>query len=278
MNKKTWLITGISSGIGKALAEEILKTDHFLIGTFRQQNQTDSFNDMHEGRAFAYTIDLGDPESIRSMMEHLLIRFGTIDVLVNNAGVGFAGAVEEASVEEVRNVMEVNFFGALRLTQLVLPGMRKNRAGHIVQISSHAGIKAFAGFGIYSASKFALEGFSEALADEVRDLGVHVTIVEPGPFRTRFAGKKLPMANQVIPDYETTAGAFRKKLSGVHGKQEGDPIKAAKAILKHVTSDNESGTLRLPLGTIPLKTIQMKLDQVQKDLEKSRMVAESAVF
>ena len=153
---------------------------------------------------------------------------------------GFVGAIEETSMDEVRRVFEANVFGTLKLTQTVLPHMRKEKNGHIVQISSHGGIKAFAGFGIYNASKFALEGFSEALAQEVAPLGIKISIVEPGPFRTKFAGDGLGLAEQVIDDYSETAGAFRAKLKGVDGKQEGDPVKASKAIINLVNSENPS--------------------------------------
>ena len=196
--------------------------------------------------------------------------------MVNNAGIGFVGAIEETSLEEVRTVFEANFFGTLNLTQTVLPFMRKEKKGHIVQVSSHGGIKAFAGFGIYNASKFALEGFSEALAQEVAPLGINVSLVEPGPFRTKFATKGLGEAKAIIADYSETAGAFRTKLKGVDGKQEGDPIKASKAIIDLVNSEKPS--LRLPLGKVALITIGMKLDSIKSDLETNREIAENTVY
>ena len=197
-------------------------------------------------------------------------------MLVNNAGVGFAGAIEEATIEEVRKVFEANFFGTLKLTQAVLPYMRERKNGQIIQISSHAGVKAFAGFGIYNASKFALEGFSEALAQEVNPLGIKVTIVEPGPFRTNFAGRSLNQALNLISDYDATAGAFRRKLLAVHNKQEGHPGKAAELILQHI--NDVDSTLRLALGTIPIKTIGMKIESLQSDLEKNKETSIKAVF
>ncbi len=197
-------------------------------------------------------------------------------MLVNNAGFGFAGAIEETSMEEVRKVFEVNFFGLLKMTQAVLPFMRKTEKGHIVQISSHGGVKAFAGFGIYNASKFAVEGFSEALAQEVKPLGIKVSLVEPGPFRTAFAGDGLGLAQKEIEDYSETSGVFKAKLKGVHGKQEGDPAKAAQAIIGLVEAKNPS--LRLPLGKTALMTIGMKLDSLQADLEANRAIAEQAVY
>ncbi len=276
MNKRIWFITGISSGLGKALAEAVIEKDEYVIGTFRKQDQVDAFNTLYQNKAEAVLLDVTDFYQMEKVVESVLAKHGRIDILVNNAGVGFIGAIEEASLSEFRNVFEANFYGVLRLSQLVLPSMRKQKSGHIVQISSHGGIKAFAGFGIYNASKFALEGFSEALAQEVEPLGIKVSIIQPGPFRTEFADSGLGEAKEVIDDYAETSGKFRGILKGVHGKQEGDPEKAANAIINHVNSENP--TLRLPLGTIPLKTIQMKIDSVQHDLDANREVAKSVVF
>lgn len=269
---KTWFITGISSGLGQALAEEVMAKGDYVIGTLRKSDQVDAYNEKYKGRAEAVLADITDFKR----MGELISNVPCIDVLVNNAGIGFVGAIEETSLEETRGVFEANFFAALWLTQLVLPKMRDRSGGHIVQISSHAGIKAFAGFGIYSASKFALEGFTEALAQEVIPLGIKVTLVEPGPFRTQFASKGLSEAKRLIHEYDESAGAFRNTLKGVHGKQEGDPKKAAKAIVGKVVSGSSS--LRMPLGKIPMATIQIKLDSVKSDLEENRTVAENVVF
>ncbi len=276
MKKKIWLITGISSGLGNALAQSAMESECFVIGTFRNQSQVDEFNAHNKENGFAFKLDITNQADIERTVDNIVSKFERIDVLVNNAGVGFVGAIEETSMEEVRAVFEANFFGTLKLTQTVLPFMRKEKNGHIVQISSHGGIKAFAGFGIYNASKFALEGFSEALAQEVAPLGIKVSIVEPGPFRTNFAGNGLGQAHSVIDAYSETAGAFRTKLKGVDGKQEGDPIKASKAIIDLVNSENP--TLRLPLGKVALITIGMKLDSVKTDLETNRKTAENAVY
>ena len=273
---KHWFITGISSGLGKALAEAVIKSGDFVIGTFRKEEQVSTFNKTNSGKGFAIQLDISNEDEIEKAVETIKAKFKSIDVLVNNAGVGFVGAVEESSSFEVRQVFESNFFGTLKLTQCVLPLMRKQKSGHIIQISSHGGIKAFAGFGIYNASKFALEGFSEAMAQEVAPLGIKVTIVQPGPFRTNFASSKLGEAEQEIEDYTETAGAFRTKLKGVDGKQEGDPVKASVAIINTVNSENS--TLRLPLGKVALMTIGMKLDSVRADLEANREIAEGAIF
>ena len=242
--KKTWFITGISSGLGKALAEHVMDCGDFVIGTFRSQAQTEQFNELNKERGIALTLDVTNQKQILEAVEFVKTSFKKLDVLVNNAGFGFAGSIEETSMDEAREVFEANFFGTLFLTQSFLPLFREYKGGHIIQISSHGGFKAFAGFGIYNASKFALEGFSEALEQEVSPLGIKVTIVEPGPFRTNFAGRGFKIAAQCIADYDQTAGLFKNKIKGVDGKQEGDPVIAAHAIYDISLLDNPP--LRLP--------------------------------
>lgn len=278
MNHKTmnWVITGISSGLGKALAEAVLTKGDFVIGTFRKQSQVDEFNQTYEGKGFAYLLDITDLEEIEVFVQTVKTKFGQVDILVNNAGVGMAGAVEETSISEVRELFEANFFGTLKMTQTILPLMRSQKSRHIIQISSHGGLKASAGFGIYNASEFALEGFSEAMAQEVASLDIRVTMVEPGPFRTNFVGNALRMAKNQITDYQETLGVFRAKLKGVDGKQEGNPEKAAQAILNLVSL--EKPPLRLPLGKTALVTITMKIESVKQDLENGRSIAENAVY
>lgn len=276
MKKRIWFITGVSSGLGKALASAVIESGDFVIGTFRNPEQVESFNQANKGKADAVLLDVTNYQAVERTIKQLVEKYKRIDVLVNNAGIGFAGSIEETSMEEARKVMEVNFFSTLKMTQEVLPIMRRQRSGHIVQISSHGGLKAFAGFGIYNASKFALEGFSEALAQEITPLGIKLSMIEPGPFRTNFAGTGLGLAERIIEDYSETAGEFRKKLKGVHQKQEGDPRKAAFAIIDLVNAKTPS--LRLPLGSIALKTIGMKIESVKSDLEKNRITAENAIF
>ncbi|MBI3221022.1 MAG: SDR family NAD(P)-dependent oxidoreductase [Bacteroidetes bacterium] len=273
---KTWLITGISSGLGQALAKAVNDAGDFVIGTFRQQSQVDEFNRAQAGKALGVKMDVTNREEVLSVIEMVKTNVGKLDVVVNNAGFGFAGAIEEASVEEVRAVMEANFFGALHVTQSVLPILRKQRDGHIIQISSHGGFKATAGFGIYNASKFALEGMSEALAGELLPLGIRLTIVEPGPFRTSFAGSGFRLAEERIDDYQFTAGLFRERIKSVDGKQEGDPNKAALAIISLVHHSNPP--LRLPLGKAALATISSKLSHVQQDIDNWSNVAQGAVY
>jgi short-subunit dehydrogenase len=276
MTQKIWFITGISSGLGKALAEVVIDNGDFVIGTFRTQIQADAFNNLHKDEAFALTLDITKSNEIDKAFKIITDRFGKVDVLVNNAGFGFAGAIEETSTVETREIFEANFFGTLQLTQTFLPLFRQQKRGHIIQISSHGGFKAFPGFGIYNASKFALEGFSEALAIEVAPLGIKLTIVEPGPFRTNFAGSSFKQAKAIIDDYNSTAGAFRERMKKVDGKQEGDPIKAAQAIIDITKLDTPP--LRLPLGKIAIISLNAKLDSVQKDINNFKDIAESAVF
>ncbi len=276
MTQKIWFITGISSGLGKALAQSVIEHGDYVIGTFRNQSQVDDFNNVHKGKSLGLLLDVTKKSELQKVVTIVKEKFGRINVLVNNAGVGFAGAIEETSNEETRAVFEANFFGVLETTKAFLPMFREQRSGHIFQISSHGGIKAFAGFGIYNASKFALEGFSEALAQEITPLGIKLTIVEPGPFRTNFASNGFGLAEMKIDDYNSTAGIFRERIKGVDGKQEGDPQKAAQAIIKIESFDNPP--LRLPLGKIAIGTITSKIESIQNDLNANRELAEKAVY
>jgi short-subunit dehydrogenase len=276
MTQKTWFITGISSGLGEALAQTVIANGDFVIGTFRNQLQADVFNNQHKNEAFALVLDVTKPSEIEKCFTLIVEKFGKVDVLVNNAGFGMAGAIEETSISETREIFEANFFGALQLTQIFLPLLRQQKSGHIIQISSHGGFKAFPGFGIYNASKFALEGFSEALAIEVAPLGIKLTIVEPGPFRTNFAGSSFRQAAKTIADYNPTAGAFRERMKQVDGQQEGNPTKAAQAIYNIAQIDTPP--LRLPLGKIAIVSLTTKLESVQQDLNSFKDIAASVVY
>jgi NAD(P)-dependent dehydrogenase (short-subunit alcohol dehydrogenase family) len=222
-------------------------------------------------------MDVTNEGQVTSAIQQALEKFGRIDVVVNNAGYGLIGAVEEASMEEIRAQMETNFFGAMAVTKAFLPHLRTNGGGHIIQISSQAGMKAAAGFGIYNASKFALEGFSEALAQEVAPFGVRVVIVEPGPFRTQFAGSSVVKAKHPLEAYQKTpVGQMYQYIDKVNGTQEGDPVKGAQAIIDYV-HDNKPN-LRLPLGRTPLQAIRAKLAQVEADLKANEAIAKSTVY
>lgn len=275
MSQRIWFITGVSRGLGQAIAREAIRRNDIVIGTFRTEMQAENFSQESQN-AYGLVLDVTNPEQVKQAATFVIERFGRIDVLVNNAGVGFAGAVEETSMQEARALFEVNFWGALAVTQALLPLFRRQHSGHIMQISSHGGFKAFAGFGIYNATKFALEGISEALAAEISPLGIKLTIVEPGPFRTGFAGDGFQLAEMEIPDYGDTAGLFRQRIKGVDGKQEGDPERAAR-VLYDVTLA-EYPPLRLPLGKVALASIDAKLESVQRDIAATRNLASSVVF
>lgn len=260
---KIWFITGVSGGLGRALALEAALQGDIVFGTLRQAGQVEEFNNLVHGKTFGLELDVNNHERLEILISHILDQFGRIDVLVNNAGYGLFGAIEEVSMEEARQQMETNFFAALAITQAVLPVMRRQRSGHIVQISSMAGVRSNPGMGLYNASKFALEGFSEALALETAPLNIKVTIVEPGPFRTEWAGGSSVRSEKIIDDYDRTAGTLIKIINNYSGTQPGDPAKAAKAIIKAV--DSENPPLRLALGSAALEAVRKKLASMEKN-------------
>lgn len=273
---KIWLITGVSGGLGRALAKEVAQNGDIVFGTLRKPDQLEDFNQLVHGKTFGLELDVNDHHRIPLIITHILDQFGKIDVLVNNAGYGLFGAIEEASMDEARKQMETNFFGALAMTQAALPIMRRQKSGHIVQISSIAGMRSSPGLGIYNASKFALEGFSEALSIEAKHLNIHVTIVEPGPFRTDWAGSSSVRSAQVIDAYEESSGVLIKTINGYSGTQPGDPVKGAKAIIKAVESENPP--LRLPLGKMAYTGILEKLKLVENNLKLWEEVAINTSF
>ncbi len=274
--KKIWFITGVSTGLGRSLAEEVINAGDYVIGTFRQEEQRASFEKEFEGKAEGVILDVTNKHQIDQVVSECLHTHSRIDVLVNNAGFGYVGAIEEAEDQDIRMVIETNLIGALNVTRAFLSQFRKQGSGNILQLSSASGIRANPGFGIYNASKFGLEGFSEALALELRPLGIWVTIVEPGPFRTKFAGSSLKTAPKRIEDYDESAGKFRDLILGGDGKQEGDPVKASKAMINIVNSDNPP--LRLILGKVAVQSVQAKIDSLQSDLDAYRTISESVVY
>lgn len=275
---RTWFITGVSSGFGRALAERLLEKGERVVGTFRHAAGVAEFEALPNtnGRAFGVLADVTDEAAVHQAVRDAEQRTGGIDVLVNNAGYGLEGAIEEATLDQVRHQFEVNLFGALAVMQAALPSMRKRRAGHIVNITSMGGLTTFPGVGIYNGSKFALEGISEALAKEVKPLGIKVTIVEPGGFRTNWAGGSMVHVERRIGDYEATAGAFRKALVQRNGRQPGDPRKAADAIILAV--DAEEPPLHLLLGHDALQWVGQKLGALQTELLKWAPVSAGTNF
>jgi len=272
---RVWLITGVSAGLGRAIAQTALREGARVFGTVRQPVQQAAFDALAPGRARATLLDVTSPSDVRRAVDEAVAWGGTIDVLVNNAGYGALGAVEELTDEEIRRQFETNVFGVLAMTRAVLPVMRRQRRGRIVQISSVSGIVAPAGVGIYCASKFALEGFSESLAAEVAPLGINVTIVEPGAFRTDWAGRSLVWATEHSA-YAETVGQMRERMKDWSGRQPGDPDKAARAIVDLTSMTNPP--LRLPLGADAVDRIRRKLESQLAALTEYESVARSTGF
>jgi NAD(P)-dependent dehydrogenase (short-subunit alcohol dehydrogenase family) len=274
--QRVWLITGTSQGFGHELVRAALARGDRVVATSRDPHKVAAnFADAAD-HLLAMPMDLRDPAQIAAVVDGAIARFGRIDVLVNNAGFGIVGAVEEASDTEIDHVFEINVFGLLRVTRAVLPCMRAQRSGHVVNLSSIGGLVGFAGFGIYNATKFAVEGLSEALAKEVTPLGIHVTLVEPGPYRTDFLGGSLAVAHTELPDYAGTAGQIRSARKTRHGAQAGDPVRAADAIVEAVTSAQPP--LHLLLGAYAYQMATQKLDALRGEMETWRALAVSTDY
>jgi NAD(P)-dependent dehydrogenase (short-subunit alcohol dehydrogenase family) len=255
-----WFITGVSRGFGKILTEELLQQGHTVVGTTRSGR-----SDLRHANLHVVRLDVTDAAQVRQAFAEAVAKTSKIDVVVNNAGFGIVGAVEEVSVEEIGKVFATNVFGTLHVTQAALPHLRANKSGHIINFSSVGGFVGIAGYGAYNASKFAVEGMTEALALELKPLGIHVTIVEPGAFRTDFlAQDSLIRAAKVIEDYAATSGQTRAAVDPRHGKQPGDPVLGVKVIIDAVASPNPP--LRLMLGADALERIRNKIKQVEADM------------
>ncbi|OYO17611.1 short-chain dehydrogenase/reductase [Enemella evansiae] len=252
-----WFITGTSSGFGRAIAEQAREQGHTVVATARDTGAIADFTD-------ALRLDVTDQASIDAAVGEAIARHGRIDVLVNNAGHGHLGAAEEVTPEELTALWEVNVLGAFRVTRAVLPQLRAQGGGHIVQLSSVGGVVGNPGHAAYATTKFALEGMSEALAGEVRDLGIRVTIVEPGPFRTDFAGRSIGRAEPLAAYDETPAGQLRRGFGDQDGQQPNDPVAGARVILAAVADPHSP--LRLPLGPEAVQRIRTKLTDQLADL------------
>jgi NAD(P)-dependent dehydrogenase (short-subunit alcohol dehydrogenase family) len=275
-NPRTWFITGSSTGFGRLLAEEVLKSGDNVVATARKVEQVADLEHKYPGHAVALPLDVTKQEQVVAAVAKTLERFGRVDVLVNNAGYGVAGAIEEVSEAELGPMYDTNVFGLLRVTRAFLPQMRKQRSGHILNLSSIGGLTAGPGWGLYQSTKFAVEGLSEALAQEVAPLGIKLTIVEPGPFRTDFLGRSGVAAVKKIEDYDATAGNARRYQSEQDGKQPGDPLKAVHAMMQVV--DSENPPLRLLLGAGALNRVREKIEKWQKELAAWEPVTVGADF
>ena len=263
---KVIFITGVSSGFGKDMMIEASSHGHIVIGSVRNQDLIYDIEQIRPGFTFAVIMDVNDHLKVNGIVNELYNRFNKIDVVINNAGYGLMGAVEETTMQEAREQMDTNFFGALAVTQSILPIFRKQGSGHLIQFSSIAGLAGSPGLGLYNASKHALEGMSEALYFELLPLGIKVTIVEPGPFRTNWAGKSMKFASHQIEEYKETAGKLRDTITSYSGNQPGDPVKGAKAVM-HIINTSKP-PLRLLLGKVAIERAKGKLKWIQDDLEE----------
>ncbi len=273
-DKKIWLITGVSRGLGKALAQAVLNQGDIVIGTTRS-GKADLSGDANSLKLFK--LELTDPAQIKQTVEAAYQLHRRLDVIVNNAGYGLLGALEETSDEDIQRVFDVNFFGVVHLIQEVLPYLRRQRSGHLVNLSSIAGLAPMAGSSLYAAAKSAIEGVSQALAQEVEPLGIKVTLIEPGAFRTDFLSANSIVNSHIkIADYQPTSGKAVHHLADIAGKQLGDPNLSAQAIIKAVESENPP--LHLVLGSDALKRTRTKLEAMTKNLEAWEAVSKSTDF
>jgi NAD(P)-dependent dehydrogenase (short-subunit alcohol dehydrogenase family) len=274
--KPVWFITGCSTGFGRALAKHTLDLGYQTVVTARNPDQVKDLVSGHETHSLVLALDVTDSKQIAAAVASAEDNFGRIDVLVNNAGIGYFGSFEESRMEDVRRMFEINFWGLAEVTRRVLPNMRHRRSGMIVNISSIGGIAAFPALSFYNATKFAVEALSESLSQEVAPHGIKVLLVEPGPFRTDWAGRSANEASNLIVDYHGTAGARTAQIRSYSGNQQGDPARAAVAIVKAV--ETPKPPLRLLLGKPAQAIASEKIASLSKDFEKWAALSESADF
>ncbi|MBB5063222.1 oxidoreductase [Granulicella mallensis] len=273
---KVWFITGASTGFGREMAEQLLAGGAKVVATARKPEQLSALAAKYPETALVLPLDVTREDTVQSAVEKTLAKFGHVDVLVNNAGYGVLGAVEEVTEAEFMPMYETNVFGLIRVTKAFLPQFRERRSGHIVNLSSIGGLVGLSGWGFYNSTKFAVEGFSEALSVELAPLGVKVLIVEPGPFRTDFLGRSGQEVPTRIADYDETAGKTREYMKTNDGKQVGDPVRAVQAIIAAVASPNTPK--HLLLGKLALTRFRAKLDEFTQELAAWEPVTLGADF
>jgi NAD(P)-dependent dehydrogenase (short-subunit alcohol dehydrogenase family) len=264
MTNKIILITGVSSGFGRAFAEAALTEGYTVIGTVRNEDARKEFETIDSERAKSLILDVTDFAAIDASISKIEQEVGPVDVLVNNAGYGHEGILEESSLSDMRHQFEVNVFGAVALMKAVLPTMRKRRSGHIINITSMGGYITMPGIAYYCGSKFALEGISETLAKEVKGFGIHVTAIAPGSFRTDWAGRSMVRSGRSIADYDSVFDPIRKAREEKSGHQTGDPIKAAGVLLKLLVTENPP--VHLLLGSDALRLVREKIDSLAGEI------------
>ena len=274
MRQKVWFITGISRGLGRSIAQAVLNRGDIVIGTSRAGTSSPKGE---SNKFHVLPLEVTNRDQVFSTIAEAQRLQGQIDVVVNNAGCGLIGAIEETSVQEFQHVLDVNFLGAVHVTQAVLPYLRKQRSGHIVNISSLAGFSAPPSSGFYAAAKYALEGMSLSLRKEVAPLGIQVTLVEPGDLRTDFFDESsLRYASRVLADYDSTAGEARRKVPQLNGRQRGDPDRCAAAILQAI--DAPEPPIHLFLGSDALKRARSRIEQIAQQLNQWENLSNSISF
>jgi NAD(P)-dependent dehydrogenase (short-subunit alcohol dehydrogenase family) len=270
-----WFITGSSRGLGRAFTKAALEAGHRVVATARRPEELSDFISSYGDRVRAVKLDVTSPADVENAVAVATDAFGRIDVVINNAGYGFIGAFEEMSAEEFEGQINTNFFGVVNVTRAVLSLLRKQRSGHIFQITSIGGRSAFPGLSAYHASKFAIEGFSEALAQEIAPFGVKLTIVEPGGFRTDWSGASMAFAKR-IEDYEPSIGAIKELVQNHTGNEPGDPQKAAAVVVK--IAGEENPPLRLPLGNDAMAILRHGYKTASAELERWAQITNSTDF
>jgi NAD(P)-dependent dehydrogenase (short-subunit alcohol dehydrogenase family) len=273
---KLFLITGVSSGFGEAFAEAALNAGHRVVGTVRNTQARERFEAMAPGRAIAVVLDVTDFPAIDPAIARIENEIGNIEVLINNAGYGHEGVMEESPLDEMRRQFDVNVFGAVAMMRAVLPFMRRRRNGHIINITSMGGFITMPGIAYYCGSKFALEGISEVLAKEVKGLGIKVTAVAPGSFRTDWAGRSMVRTERSIADYDALFDPIRAAREEKSGRQTGDPKKAASAMLALV--DAENPPVHLLLGTDALSLVRTKIETMSSEIDAWEELTRSTDF
>jgi NAD(P)-dependent dehydrogenase (short-subunit alcohol dehydrogenase family) len=275
--KKIVIVTGVSSGLGKAFATALLQAEFKVVGTVRKQEAVEEFEQLQPGSALARILDVTDtPERLSSVVEEVERKVGPVYALINNAGYGHEGTLEESSMDELRQQFEVNVFGAAAMMKAVLPHMRSRREGRILNVTSMGGLMTMPGLSYYHGSKFALEGISSSLAKEVRPLGIYVTAVEPGMFRTDWAGRSMVRSERKIADYDAIFDPIREARKSRSGQQPGDPAKAGKAIVELLTSTEPP--LHLLLGSDAFDFVQKELDALRVEFSNWESLTRSTNF
>lgn len=274
---KVVIVTGVSSGLGKAIASALLQAGYKVAGTVRKQDAVEAFEQLQPGSAFARVLDVTDPpERLSAVVEEIEQNVGPVYALINNAGYGHEGTLEESSMEELRQQFEVNVFGAVAMMKAVLPFMRARREGRILNVTSMGGLMTMPGLSYYHGSKFALEGISSSLAKEVKPLGIYVTAVEPGMFRTDWAGRSMVRSGRKIPDYDAIFDPIRAARQSRNGNQPGDPTKAGKAIATFLTS--EEPPMHLLLGSDAFDYVQKELETLRGEFSRWELLTRSTNF